>query len=81
VEIILKGAAMSQMTEKMAEAGSGRPTMKGAGNGAAAGAPKAGERFRCRTCGMELEITADCRCRGPAMAHFHCCGAELQKMT
>jgi hypothetical protein len=69
---------MSQMTKKMAEAGSGQPEAKG--NGHATGAPKKGDRFRCRTCGMGLEITADCRCQGPAMAHFHCCGAELQKV-
>jgi len=67
---------MSQMTKKMAEAGSGQPEMKGN----ATAAPKKGDRYRCRTCGMELEITADCRCQGPAMAHFHCCGAELKKV-
>ena len=42
-------------------------------------APKRGERFRCDVCGMELEITADCKCRDDEAAHFECCGQELSK--
>lgn len=41
--------------------------------------PKKGEQFRCEVCGMELKITADCRCEEPGMVHFHCCGQELVK--
>jgi len=66
---------MSKMTDKMAEAGSGRPVLK-EGSGTA---PKKGDRFRCAQCGMEVQVTADCGCSDPALAHFHCCGQELQK--
>jgi len=56
-----------------------------AGKGGAAasdrgvGSPKKGERYRCATCGMEVLVTADCRCDDPNMVHFHCCGKELRK--
>ena len=43
------------------------------------GSPQKGERFRCGVCGMEILVTADCRCEDPGMVHFHCCGQELQK--
>ena len=39
--------------------------------------PHAGEKFRCETCGMELQVTADCKCQEEGMVHFHCCGHEL----
>ncbi len=38
--------------------------------------PKAGDRFRCASCGMEVEVKADCRCQ-EGNVHFHCCGQEL----
>ena len=43
------------------------------------GIPKAGEKFRCDVCGMELKITQDCRCEEDDMVHFHCCGKEMVK--
>ena len=62
------------MTDKMSQAGGGRaPTDQGVGS------PKKGERYRCGKCGMEVQVTADCRCDDPSGAHFHCCGQELQK--
>ena len=66
---------MSEMTAKMAEAGTGQP----AGDAGVTN-PRKGERYRCRTCGMEVQVTADCRCQDPGMVHFHCCGQELQKV-
>jgi hypothetical protein len=66
---------MSQMTEKMSEASAGKPGTTDTG----VGSPRKGDRFRCQTCGMEVEVTADCRCQDPHMVHFHCCGQELQK--
>jgi len=43
--------------------------------------PKAGEKFRCEVCGMEIQVTRDCHCEheddGP---HFHCCGRELTQV-
>lgn len=41
--------------------------------------PKKGERFRCESCGMQLEITADCHCKEDEHVHFECCGKELVK--
>jgi hypothetical protein len=64
---------MSQMTEKMSEA-SGKVMLD---NGV--GHPRKGERFRCRNCGMELQITADCHCDDHNKVHFHCCGEELER--
>ena len=66
---------MSGMTRKMSEAGSGRPMAADADKGA----PKKGERYRCEQCGMEVQVTADCKCGDPGHAHFRCCGQELHK--
>jgi hypothetical protein len=63
------------MTEKMSECGSGRTkTDPGLER------PRRGERYRCGKCGMEVQVTSDCRCQDPGMVHFHCCGQELQKL-
>jgi hypothetical protein len=42
-------------------------------------APKQGERYRCAKCGMEVQVTKDCRCGGEEHVHFECCGQPLQK--
>lgn len=65
---------MSSMTDKMSQAGAGRPATKGVGS------PKKGEHFRCQKCGMEVAVSADCRCKDPDQVHFQCCGQELQKV-
>lgn len=67
---------MSTMTNKMAEAGSGRPVT----GHSSATTPKKGDCFRCSTCGMEVQVTADCNCDDPNHVHFHCCGQELEKV-
>jgi hypothetical protein len=41
--------------------------------------PKAGDRFRCAGCGMEIQVTADCHCKEGEHVHFHCCGREMVK--
>jgi hypothetical protein len=41
--------------------------------------PKKGEKFRCDICGMELQVTTDCRCKDPDMVHLECCGRQLSK--
>jgi hypothetical protein len=41
--------------------------------------PKKGERFRCSNCGMEIQVTQDCKCEGQGCAHFECCGQEMVK--
>jgi len=66
--------AMSTMTDKMSEASGKVMVDEGVGN------PKKGERYRCQKCGMEVQVTADCRCKEPAKVHFHCCNQELQKV-
>lgn len=67
---------MDTMTKKMSEAGSGRPVSEEKHHGG----PKKGDRFRCDECGMELQITVDCRCEEEDHVHFHCCGQELHKV-
>ncbi len=42
--------------------------------------PKRGERFRCEKCGMEIAVTADCRCKDPEHIHFECCNQEMTKV-
>jgi hypothetical protein len=64
---------MSRMTEKMSEASNKVMTDEGVGR------PRKGDRFRCQACGMEIQVTADCRCAEGEHVHFHCCGEELQK--
>ncbi len=65
---------MSEMTDTMKKANPGATGTIDPG----VGTPKAGDRFRCQKCGMEVQVTADCGCKGDV--HFHCCGQELQKM-
>jgi len=66
---------MSTMTDKMSEAGQGNVAVD-----EGVGRPKKGDRFRCATCGMEIQVRADCRCKDEAQVHFHCCGQELQRV-
>jgi hypothetical protein len=66
---------MSTMTEKMSKASAGNVEVD-----SGVGSPKKGERFRCEKCGMELLITADCRCQEADHVHFHCCGQEFQRV-
>jgi hypothetical protein len=41
--------------------------------------PKKGETFRCEKCGMEIQVTADCKCKDAEHVHFECCGQPLTK--
>jgi hypothetical protein len=43
--------------------------------------PKKGDKFRCAKCGMEIQVTADCKCGPDAHVHFHCCDREMAKQT
>lgn len=45
------------------------------------GVPKAGDKFHCHACGMELQVTKDCKCGEGDKVHFHCCGKEMHKGT
>jgi hypothetical protein len=42
--------------------------------------PKKGDTFRCRQCGVGIEVTAACKCKEGGHAHFHCCGQEPEKV-
>jgi len=42
--------------------------------------PHKGDKFRCSSCGMELQLTTDCGCKDKGHVHFHCCGKELDKV-
>jgi hypothetical protein len=43
--------------------------------------PKKGERYRCKKCGMEVQLNSDCRCTEQEWhVHFQCCGQELAKV-
>ncbi len=42
--------------------------------------PRKGERFRCEECGMEIQVTTDCRCQNSEHAHFECCGQEMVRV-
>jgi hypothetical protein len=64
---------MSKMTDKMSQASGQVMIDEGVGS------PKKGERYRCGKCGMEIQVTTDCRCEDTSMVHFHCCGQELSK--
>lgn len=41
--------------------------------------PKKGERYSCEKCGMEVQVTADCKCGSEDHLHFACCGQEMAK--
>ena len=60
---------MDTMTQKMAEAGSGQPELRGQ----TMPPPHQGDRFRCDVCGMEITVTSACQCQEDH-SHFHCCG-------
>lgn len=66
---------MSQMTDRMSQGGSGQVMVD-----EGVGRPRKGERYRCKQCGMEVQVTADCGCQDSSHVHFHCCGQELQKV-
>jgi hypothetical protein len=40
-------------------------------------APHKGDQYRCERCGMELTVTADCKCRDVDHVHLECCGHEM----
>ena len=67
---------MSAMTEKMQKAAA---APKRGAKEMSRSTPKKGERFRCKQCGMELQITADCKCSDPDHVHLECCGKAMTK--
>ena len=43
-------------------------------------APKKGDKYRCKQCGMEIQVTADCKGEGKGGPTFQCCGKDLAKV-
>jgi hypothetical protein len=41
---------------------------------------KKGDRLRCEKCGMELEVTVDCKCGAGHHARLECCGQPLAQV-
>lgn len=41
------------------------------------GSPQVGDQFECGKCGMQIEITKDCRCEDPEHVRFECCGQAM----
>ena len=71
----MKHTTGKHMTENMSKAGAGAPVIE---EGMIP--PRQGEQYRCDRCGMEIQVTADCRCQDDAHMHFQCCGQELNKV-
>jgi len=42
--------------------------------------PKKDERFRCMQCGMEIQVTANCKFKDGEHVSSECCGQELAKV-
>ncbi len=40
--------------------------------------PVVGERYRCESCGMQIQIETDCHCDAGEPT-FECCGSSLSK--
>lgn len=41
--------------------------------------PKKGDRFQCESCGMAIQVTADCKCQDDQHVLFHCCGEQMKE--
>jgi hypothetical protein len=41
--------------------------------------PQKGDRFRCDGCGMQIQVTSDCKCEED-QAQFRCCGQKMRKL-
>jgi hypothetical protein len=59
--------------------GSTMATSQVQGSDAGMSPPKKGDKFRCAECGMQIEVTTDCKCKEGEKVHFHCCGKEMSK--
>lgn len=43
--------------------------------------PKTGDCFCCLSCGMKIEVTADCTCDDNSGILFSCCGSPMTPDT
>ena len=41
--------------------------------------PTEGDTYECKSCGMGILLTADCKCEDSSGAFFSCCGEQLEK--
>lgn len=56
-----------------------RDAQRSSASGADTAPPKKGDRFHCQSCGMEIQVTADCGCKSGENVQFECCGQSLTK--
>jgi hypothetical protein len=42
--------------------------------------PQTGDKFVCKECGMEIQVTKDCNC-GDHGPQFECCGKPLETVA
>ena len=43
--------------------------------------PTEGDTYECKTCGMSILLTADCKCETADGPFFACCGQQLEKKS
>ena len=41
--------------------------------------PSEGDTYECKSCGMGILSTSDCKCETSDGAFFPCCGEQLEK--
>lgn len=44
-------------------------------------APRKGERFHCQKCGMEMQVTVECKCGNGHHVRLECCGQPLTQIA
>jgi hypothetical protein len=60
----------------MAQSQSQAPVKKARVKGSA---PKAGEKFRCEKCGMEMTVTKECPCPDDSRMTLECCDQSMMR--
>jgi hypothetical protein len=64
------------VAEKMSQA-SAEKMPQGKGKTNSQHMPRKGDQYRCERCGMEITVTADCKCKSADHAHLECCEHEM----
>lgn len=41
--------------------------------------PKVGDKYECPACGMEMEVTKDCKCSFESLVILKCCNRSMVK--
>jgi hypothetical protein len=67
------------VAEKMSQASAEKMPQTGMQQ-AASRSPHKGDQYRCERCGMQLTVTADCKCNDPDHVHLECCAHEMTRI-